>query len=247
MTRPWTDRLEAAARNLLEGTIYRLVGRPITVDDIAAACITALDGRAEASLTVRLNPADLADLSRRQPGPAGAVKQQLPGAVALVLTADDAVARGALPVEVALPPDAQPSTQAYARSAAAAVAVTALQRLDAFLIIDGRQHVPLDAPSITLGRHVDNDVVLASTDVSRRHALIRWRYGRFILLDLNSRAGSYVNDHKVTECALHPGDVVRLASHTLIYGEGDTVARRPGPHAPGLDQTQQLPPTPRDP
>ena len=72
---------------------------------------------------------------------------------------------------------------------------------------------------MTLGRRSDCDIVLDSRSVSRRHAQLRWRFGRFIIYDLGSRAGTLVNEQPITEFALRPGDVIELAETSLIYGE----------------------------
>jgi pSer/pThr/pTyr-binding forkhead associated (FHA) protein len=101
--------------------------------------------------------------------------------------------------------------------------------VDAFLIVQGRRHAPLDRPVITLGRRADNDIVIDSPAVSRQHAQLRWRYGRVILYDLGSRAGTLVNGSPITEAVLQPGDLISLSDVTLIYGEGlaDENGRRP--------------------
>jgi hypothetical protein len=89
----------------------------------------------------------------------------------------------------------------------------------AFLIVDGKRHFPLDKPLITLGRKLDNHLVLADPHVSRRHAEIRLQSGRFVLRDLNSTAGTRVNGQLIHEHFLQPGDVIVIAGSSLIYGE----------------------------
>lgn len=111
----------------------------------------------------------------------------------------------------------------------------ALRKLDAFLIINGRRHVPLDSPRITLGRRADCDIVVEGQTVSRRHAQLRWRFGKFIIYDLGSRAGTIVNGERVSEYVLRSGDVIQLADVTLIYGEGLTESTQPA-----IDDTQQI-------
>jgi pSer/pThr/pTyr-binding forkhead associated (FHA) protein len=96
-----------------------------------------------------------------------------------------------------------------------------LRTLDAFLIVNGRRHFALDRPVITIGRRMDNDVIVDSPVVSRQHAHIRWRYGRFVLYDAGSRGGVAVNGEPCTECVLQPGDLITLSGRVnLIYGEG---------------------------
>ncbi|HET7011633.1 MAG TPA: FhaA domain-containing protein [Anaerolineales bacterium] len=89
----------------------------------------------------------------------------------------------------------------------------------AFLIVDGKRHYPLDKPLVTLGRKLDNHLVLADPHVSRRHAEIRLQGGRFVLRDLNSTAGTRVNGQLIHEHSLQPGDVIAIAGSSLIYAE----------------------------
>ncbi len=110
-----------------------------------------------------------------------------------------------------------------------------------FLIIQGVRHVDLTAPLITLGRSLDNDIIIEDRRVSRHHAQLRRRYGRYIIYDLGSSGGTLVNGYPVQECALQPGDVISLAGVELIYGE-DLVTPIPPPRAgdtPGMTDTDQ--------
>jgi pSer/pThr/pTyr-binding forkhead associated (FHA) protein len=97
-----------------------------------------------------------------------------------------------------------------------------------FLIVDGRRHVPLTQPVLTIGRRLDNQIILDDTRVSRVHAQIRQRYGRWVLYDLGSRGGTQVNGEPIVEYVLRPGDVISLAGMTLIYGEDERPAEPPG-------------------
>ncbi len=96
---------------------------------------------------------------------------------------------------------------------------TEVPPVGAFFIIDGSRHYPLERTLLNIGRRLDNHLVLEDPHVSRRHAQLRVRGGRFILYDLNSTAGTRVNGKKIQEWILQPGDVVTLATVQLIYGE----------------------------
>ncbi len=97
----------------------------------------------------------------------------------------------------------------------------------AFLVVDGGKYVPLDRPVINIGRRRDNTVVLDDRRVSRQHCQLRFRFGDCVLYDLGSRGGTYVNDARVSECVLHPGDVISLAGVQVVYvvEEGPTEPR----------------------
>lgn len=89
----------------------------------------------------------------------------------------------------------------------------------AFLVVEGRRHFPLKKAVIAIGRSPDNDLLLGDPHVSRRHAQLRVRDGRFVVFDLDSTAGTRVNGQLIREKMLEPGDVIALANVDLIYGE----------------------------
>jgi hypothetical protein len=93
----------------------------------------------------------------------------------------------------------------------------------AFLIIDGDQHFILDRPIINIGRREDNHLVLKNPLISRNHAQIRVRNGRFMLFDLGSKLGTFVHGISIKQHILRPGDVIRIADVQLVYGE-DTIS-----------------------
>ena len=50
-----------------------------------------------------------------------------------------------------------------------------------------------ESSEISVGRVQGNDIVLSKGNVSKRHARLLYRDGRFIVTDLNSTNGTYVN------------------------------------------------------
>jgi hypothetical protein len=101
----------------------------------------------------------------------------------------------------------------------------------AFLIVDGTRTVPVTRQGLTIGRRPDMSLVLDNAHVSRVHAQIRLVQGRFVIFDLDSSGGTYVNDQRVTQCVLHPGDVISLAGAQLVFGQESSRS---------LDETQKL-------
>lgn len=91
--------------------------------------------------------------------------------------------------------------------------------LGAFVIVKGAQIVPLTRAVINIGRGADNDLVIGDLQVSREHAQLRAIRGRFVIFDLNSTGGTFVNGAAVTQQELSPGDLITLADVPLIYGE----------------------------
>ncbi|MBM4465178.1 MAG: FHA domain-containing protein [Chloroflexi bacterium] len=71
---------------------------------------------------------------------------------------------------------------------------------------------PVEKDRVTIGRSEDCDVVLIERQVSRRHAQIRRLDGQYVLEDLGSRNGTYVNGREVTEpYVLQDGDEIQIA------------------------------------
>jgi diguanylate cyclase (GGDEF)-like protein len=88
----------------------------------------------------------------------------------------------------------------------------------------GRRHV-LDRETITVGRDRENDIVLDSDSVSRRHARVEHRDGHLYLTDLDSTNGTYVNDEPdpITDSQLRRGDQVKIGDTIFKYLSGSDV------------------------
>ncbi len=77
---------------------------------------------------------------------------------------------------------------------------------------------PLDKQTVAIGSHPSNDVVLDDTTVSRRHATITRKLGRFELADLGSTNGTFVNGGRVRKpIALKRGDEIKFGSARLAF------------------------------
>jgi hypothetical protein len=88
-----------------------------------------------------------------------------------------------------------------------------------FLILEGHRHVNLLQPVVSIGRALGNDIIIEDPRVSRSHAQLRQRYGRYVLYDLGSSGGTQINGYPIEECVLHSGDVISFAGVQVIYGE----------------------------
>jgi hypothetical protein len=89
----------------------------------------------------------------------------------------------------------------------------------AFLIINGLTTFLLTEPMINIGRDPSNQVHLNDLRVSRLHAQLRLIQGRFVIFDLDSLGGTFVNEVAVSRHVLNPGDVINLAGVPLVYGQ----------------------------
>lgn len=73
-----------------------------------------------------------------------------------------------------------------------------------------------------VGRSQTNNLILEDRSVSRKHAVLNFLDGEFILSDLNSYKGIEVNGEMVKEISIHDGDHVRLGSVALQFLLGDS-------------------------
>lgn len=75
----------------------------------------------------------------------------------------------------------------------------------------------LDSDRATAGRHPDSDIHLDDVTVSRCHAEFLRRGDRFLVCDVGSVNGVYVNRERVTECTLTPRDEIRIGAFRLAF------------------------------
>ncbi len=78
----------------------------------------------------------------------------------------------------------------------------------------------LDVTPFTIGRAPECHLTLAAAGISRLHARIERSFGQYILVDMGSTNGTFVNDQRVQgEVVLHHGDRIRLASVAVLVFE----------------------------
>lgn len=90
---------------------------------------------------------------------------------------------------------------------------------------DGSSFVAGDIISIgnkiSIGRNQTNQMVLPSQSVSNYHARIYFEDGRYMLEDLKSTNGTFINDIKVDKKSLQPGDEIRISQTVLIVSDDE--------------------------
>ena len=84
----------------------------------------------------------------------------------------------------------------------------------------------LGAHALKIGRLPDNTVVIDNPAVSSHHARIVHDGGKFVIEDLKSTNGTYINEQRVHRQVLEHGDTVLVGKHKLVYdaSDGETVA-----------------------
>ncbi len=242
-------RFEALAERLVEGTFARLFAGRISPLEVAAHLARAMEDHQVVSpdgspraygpthYWVYLHPDDCdalmverraleSELSHHVTDLAAQVGLTLDVTPVVHVLPDAGVAPHEVRVEARyMPEEAEGETgvertremEAGPGEAEAGEAVTPPGR--PFLILEGRRHVNLLQPTVSIGRALDNDVIIEDPRVSRHHAQLRRRYGRYVLYDLGSSGGTQINGYPVEECVLHAGDVISFGGVQVIYGE----------------------------
>jgi pSer/pThr/pTyr-binding forkhead associated (FHA) protein len=103
---------------------------------------------------------------------------------------------------------------------------------NAFLIIGGTRIIPLTQPVINIGRRLDNQVVVDDPRVSRNHAQLRVIKSRYVIFDLDSTGGTFINGQRANQSVLYPGDVISLSGVTLVFGQDVPSARQAAQERP---------------
>ena len=81
----------------------------------------------------------------------------------------------------------------------------------------------LDTDVVTVGRHPDSDIFLDDISVSRRHATFTRGDSGYVVADLGSLNGSYVNRDRIdSDVTLTGGDEVQIGKYRLIYFAGSS-------------------------
>jgi pSer/pThr/pTyr-binding forkhead associated (FHA) protein len=79
----------------------------------------------------------------------------------------------------------------------------------------------LDRDTTSAGRHPDSDIFLDDVTVSRRHAEFRREGGDFVVIDVGSLNGTYVNREPVDQAVLSGGDEVQIGKFRLVFLTGN--------------------------
>lgn len=91
--------------------------------------------------------------------------------------------------------------------------------------------IPLEREEVTLGRALEADVRVNDTKVSRRHAKINTVYNKetnkpeYLLTDLSSRNGTFLNGGKIERETLQNGDKISIGEHILRFDLLDEIDR----------------------
>jgi len=96
-----------------------------------------------------------------------------------------------------------------------------------------------EGKSLTIGRKESNEISIENLAVSGHHAKIDSVGEGFLLTDLQSKNGSFVNKQLVSSHWLKNGDTIVIGKHSLVFSYGAGEAK-PDEAAGGMDQTMVM-------
>ncbi len=233
-------RFESFMENMVEGSVARLFRSPVQPAEIAKRLERAME--TQQTISVRrvivpnvyrafLNPQDLAafgpiraEMEREMATYLADLAQERNFTMLehprVELTSDPGVPRHTVQV-VAETVSAGPPADAGHTQVFQPPAMPAAQARTRLLLTTaaGTHAIPLESTQLTIGRGLNNDIILEDTRVSRHHAQLRYRARRFWLTDLGSTNGTYINGEQVAEQPLRDGDVISLGGLELTFKE----------------------------
>jgi pSer/pThr/pTyr-binding forkhead associated (FHA) protein len=79
------------------------------------------------------------------------------------------------------------------------------------------KEIPIDKTPVTIGRKADNDVVIDNMAISGHHAKINLQGSTYMIEDLQSTNGTFLNEKKIINSGLKHNDQIVMGQHTLVF------------------------------
>jgi len=95
--------------------------------------------------------------------------------------------------------------------------------------------ITLNKPVLTIGRKMDNDVVIDNLAVSGHHARVVEENGTFFIEDTGSTNGTFLNEIKIAKQRMQPGDQIRVGKHILVFEDEGATGKFKSAPAASLD------------
>jgi hypothetical protein len=238
------DRFERFFERVMEGSVGRIFRSPIQPAEIGRRLERAMEAHQVVSVEgiivpnqyrVHMNPGDMIVFADFVP----ALCRQMEGWLAdlaasrdygfvddlwVQISGDNSVSRRAIHVDasiIELPGDDRARQEE-------------IQRTEVYRVVKSTGDIPpkllrfvggdwdgetiiIRRPAISVGRALDNDVVIDSAEVSRHHARIEFRDGRFRVSDLGSTNGTTVNGRPADQTAVNDGDRITFGTVDLDF------------------------------
>src|SRR4051812_20310837 len=109
------------------------------------------------------------------------------------------------------------------------------------LTLSGRtlERYEFDKESVKIGRNEDCEVTIDNLGVSRYHAEIVQKDGFYVLRDLKSNNGTFVNGRRIENYNLNDGDEISIGKFTISFS-GKAAVALPDPSLPGKETSSDL-------
>jgi len=238
MGRAWSlDELERRLQALIEVRLVDLLPGSKTEDIVVHQLATVVrsnidydnpDGEVSNSYELRVPPAEvgqwkgnaelMAELTKIIKSVVSESGRALGTSPVIQVKGDDTLAPGDVRIALLEAEDSLAATRNAPPGEPAFEPEGALPQ-SAFLIVGGVRVFPLVRSVVNIGRRSDNHLAIDDPRISRYHAQVRGIRGRFVLFDLNSTGGTFVNGQRTTQSVLYPGDVISLAGVSIIFGQ----------------------------
>lgn len=76
--------------------------------------------------------------------------------------------------------------------------------------------IPIENSEVLLGRHRSADIRFTDLSVSRYHAVLTFSDGLFLLDDLDSKSGTFLNGKKIKSAVVKAGDEIKLGAMSFV-------------------------------
>jgi Protein of unknown function (DUF3662)/FHA domain len=237
------SRFETFMENMVEGSVARLFRSAVQPTEIAKRLERAMEAQQQVSVRriivpnvyrAYLNPQDMqpfsgirTDVEREMATYLTDLAQERGFSMLehprVTLLADAGVPRRSILVQAettaAPPQDDHSHTQIFQAPAAQPQPQSKAQAQLLLASPNGPHTIPLESTLITIGRGLNNDIILEDGRVSRNHAQLRYRSRRFWVADLGTTNGTFVNGERITERALRSGDILSLGGLEMTFKE----------------------------
>lgn len=77
--------------------------------------------------------------------------------------------------------------------------------------------MPLGRETLAIGRAQDEDICLPLANVSRKHARLMCNSEEYVVEDLNSTNGTFVNNVRISRCILRNNDCIRIGEAKILF------------------------------
>jgi hypothetical protein len=234
-------RLEARLEKLVEGMFANLFGKRVSARDIALQIARSMEDSLEAGRSldspfiapdryiIRLHPTAQNHIMRRYPSLTEVLSEQiielaanvgyhLNNAPTVLFVADSGLDDGQFVIKAD-----HTIRQHHTTQVMRPVAKDSNHPIvsHAQLIVRGDKIYNLEQDITNIGRSHDNHLIIDDIHASRHHAQIRLRFGYYTIFDADSQGGTFVNEVRVKEHRLQPGDVIRVGKTSMLYVEED--------------------------